>query len=85
MDNVHQTHQTITFCGVGAHHQNGIAKQQIRDLMESTRTMLLHAAQQWPKAITSNLWPQALKHTTNVQNAQDTISNFLVRQHNCGT
>ena len=69
MDDVRQAHQTITFCGVGAHHQNGIAKQRIHDLMESTRTMLLHAAHRWPKAITSNLWPQALKHATNVQNS----------------
>ena len=23
----------------------------------------------WPKSITSNLWPQALKHATNVRNA----------------
>ena len=25
--------QTITFCGVGAHHQNGVAKRRIQDLV----------------------------------------------------
>lgn len=61
--------QTISFCGVGAHHQNGIAERRIRDISESARTMLLHAAHRWPKTITSNLWPQAVKHATNIRNA----------------
>ena len=61
--------QTISFCGVGAHHQNGIAERRIRDLTESARTMILHAAHRWPKTITANLWPQAVKHATNIRNA----------------
>ena len=69
MDDVRKAGQTITFCGVGAHHQNGVAERCIRDITESARTMLLHAAHQWPKTITSNLWPQALKHAMNVRKA----------------
>ena len=69
LDDVCKAGQTITFCGVGAHHQNGVAERRIRDITKSARTMLLHAAHQWPKTITSNLWPQALKHATNVRNA----------------
>ena len=69
MDDVHKAGQTITFCGVDAHHQNGVAERHICDITESARTMLLHAAHRWPKTITSNLWPQALKHATNVRNA----------------
>ena len=30
--------QIITFCGVGAHHQNGIAEKKIQDLVENART-----------------------------------------------
>ena len=30
VDDVRAAHQTITFCGVGAHHQNGIAERYIR-------------------------------------------------------
>ena len=37
--------QALTFCGVRAHHQNGIAKKRIRDLSEGARTSLLHAMQ----------------------------------------
>lgn len=69
MEDVRQAGQTITFCGVGAHHQNGVAERRIRDLTESARTMLLHAAHRWPKTIKANLWPQALKHATNVRNS----------------
>ena len=36
--------QSIEFCGVGAHHQNGVAERAIRTVSESARTMMLHAA-----------------------------------------
>ena len=36
-------HQQLTFCGLNAHFQNGIAKRSIRDLSESARKQLLHA------------------------------------------
>jgi hypothetical protein len=61
--------QTISFSGVGAHHQNGIAEHRIRNLTESARSMILHAIHHWPQAITANLWPQALKHACNICNA----------------
>jgi transposase InsO family protein len=35
--------QTISFCGVGAHHQNGIAEKRIGDLQRRATTLLLHA------------------------------------------
>jgi hypothetical protein len=69
LDSVKHSNQTISFCGVGAHHQNGIAERRIKDLTESSRTMLLHAQHRWPKTITANLWPQALKHAVNIRNA----------------
>ena len=53
--------QTITFCGVGAHHQNGLAERVIKDLTLTTRTLLLHAKRHWPEMITTMLWPMALK------------------------
>ena len=40
-----EQHQELTFCGVGAHHQNGIAEKRIRDLCEGARTSLLHVMQ----------------------------------------
>ncbi len=40
--------QKLTFCGVNAHFQNGIAKRAIQDLSESAQKQLLHTRQQWP-------------------------------------
>ena len=53
--------QKITFCGVGAHHQNGIIENQIGLITRWARTSLLHAKRRWPKAITTLLWSYALK------------------------
>ena len=60
---INSNDQTITFCGVGAHHQNGIAERRIEDLTELARSMLMHAAHR-NKAVTSNLWPYALAHAS---------------------
>eukprot|EP00957_Ditylum_brightwellii_P017012 1282796-Ditylum_brightwellii.AAC.1 len=51
----------FTFCGVGAHHQNGIAENKIKLLALKAQTMLLHAKRHWPEYITTILWPYALK------------------------
>jgi hypothetical protein len=52
--------QRVTFCGVNAHFQNGIAKKAICDLRESARKQLLHAWHQWPDALHLALWHYAL-------------------------
>ena len=49
------------FCGVGAHHQNGIVENHIGLLTRWSRTSLLHAKRHWPEMITTILWPYALK------------------------
>ena len=43
--------QRISFCGVGAHHQNGVVERKNRELIEGARTVLLHAQRKWPKII----------------------------------
>jgi hypothetical protein len=60
MNAVKQKQQTISFCGVNAHFQNGIAEKRIRDLQEHARTMMLHAKSRWPKGVSIHLWPYAL-------------------------
>ena len=65
----HQARQGLTYAAVGAHHQNGRAERRIRELQELTRASLLHAARRWPHAITTHLWPYALRmanHTINI-------------------
>ena len=52
--------QTISFCGVGAHHQNGVSENIIKQLTLTARTLLLHAQQFWPEYISSMPWTSAL-------------------------
>ena len=59
-DNCKAKLQSLTFCGVGAHQQNGIAESKIKHLTLAARTMLLHAQRHWPEYITTMLWPFAL-------------------------
>ena len=66
--------QQISFCGVNAHFQNGVAERKIRDLTEHARTMLIHANSRWPSAITTNLWPYALRSANDIINATPQLS-----------
>ena len=56
-----EENQTLTYCGVNAHFQNGVAEKKIRDLQEKTRTCLLYAMHNWPRMIIANLWQYAFK------------------------
>ena len=60
--------QTLSYSGVNAHFQNGIAEKRIRDTQDAARTMLLHASRRWPEAIEAHLWPYALRMAAIVRN-----------------
>ena len=64
-----QRKQELTFAGVNAHHQNGIAERRIRELQESTRAMLIHATKRWPGVVTIHLWPYAIRMANQSYNA----------------
>ena len=61
--------QGLSYCGVNAHFQNGIAERQIRDLQEQTRTSMLYAMSKWKKMILICLWPYAMRHANDVANS----------------
>ena len=52
--------QTIRYCRVVSHFQNGIAEANIKQLTEKARTMLIHAKHSWLEVIQPYLWPFAL-------------------------
>ena len=53
--------QTISYCGVNSHFQNGVTKRRIREPQDHARCMLIYANNIWPEGITPNLWPYALR------------------------
>ncbi len=61
--------QRLTFCGVNAHFQNGIAERAISNLSDSARKQLLRAQSQWPAAIHFVLWPYALRNAALLHNS----------------
>jgi hypothetical protein len=56
----HDARQQLTFCGVNAHFQNGIAEQAIQDLSEIACKQLLHVRTRWWEAVHFTFWPYAL-------------------------
>jgi hypothetical protein len=66
----HRPQQTMSFCGVGAHHQNRVAEKKIRDLQEAARTMMLHASICWPTSQSVSLWPYAIRVAVDVMNSR---------------
>jgi hypothetical protein len=61
--------QILTFSGLGAHNQNGIAERYIRTLTEKARTMLLHAMFRWPDQIITSFWTFTIQYAVQIHNS----------------
>ena len=62
LDLVNEANQTIDFCAVGAHHQNGLIERHFQQLTSRARTILLHTKRHWPAMISTVLWPFEYKY-----------------------
>ena len=71
-DAVSTAGQTLSFCGVNAHHQNDKAGNRIKDFNTVARTSILHAAHQLSEVIHTALWPAAPNNYTNIRNSLPT-------------
>ncbi len=61
VNNCNEQNQTLTFAGVNAHHQNGIAERRIKQLQDQTRSIIIYSNARWPKCISTELWPYAIR------------------------
>jgi hypothetical protein len=68
MQSIAEYGQTISFCGVNAHFQNGIAEKCIGKHSEQAHKQLLHAKARWPEAIEINLWPYVIRNANDIHN-----------------
>ena len=48
-DNLENRHQEMSYSGLGAHGQNGVAERVIQTVVHLARTMVLHQALLWPE------------------------------------
>ena len=74
MDACRAKGQGLTFAAVNAHHQNGKAENRIKNLQDMARTMLIYANKRWPEAVTTNLWPYAVRMANDSINATPWMS-----------
>ncbi len=51
----------LSFCGVGAHHQNRIIENRNKQLTQTARVLLLHGMQMWPQMVDQMFWLFAIK------------------------
>lgn len=69
--------QKLTFSGVGAHHQNGVAEQNIKTVSHWARANMLHAAYHWHEHANIKLWPQAVDYAVWIFNRMPSRENGL--------
>lgn len=86
MDSLSTSEQELRFLGVGAHHQNGVAKRAIRTVTEKARTMMQHAFIHLPDKFQVQLWPFALDYACWLHNHSPSNTNgWAPLELFCGT
>ena len=60
--------QTISYSGVGAHHQNGVAERGLQTITTWARAMMMHQLIHWPDQFDAAMWPFAMDHAVYLWN-----------------
>jgi hypothetical protein len=60
--------QKLTFCRVNAHFQMALPSKPSASLRRAVKKQLLHACQLWRQAVSTALWPYALRHAAHLNN-----------------
>ena len=61
--------QTLSFCGVNSHHQNGKPENRIKDVTTGSNTPIFHASHHRPNTIHASLWTADIKNYANLRNS----------------
>ena len=69
IESINQKYQKITFCGVGAHDQNGIVENRNHIMTIGARTFLLHGIIMWPQMIDKMFHPFAMTYISKKLNS----------------
>ena len=69
VEDCQKQHQGLTYCGVNAHFQNGIAEKKISDLQEQTRMMILHGLRKWSSMLSIHPWRYGLHSANDICNS----------------
>jgi hypothetical protein len=65
---IHETQQTMHFCGTNAHHQNGVTERAIQTISNMARAMILHASMHWKDGIDASPWNMTVNHAIHIYN-----------------
>jgi len=68
VQHIREHNQRIRYCGVNAHHQNGIAEQSMRNISDMARDMMLHMSLCWKNGVDATLWPMATHYAPYIYN-----------------
>ena len=68
--------QPIDYSGVGVQHQNRVAEQAIRTVVERTQTMLIHTAMRNQEHEDFQLWPFAMTHSCHLWKIVPKLNQF---------
>ena len=67
-DHCRSLKQSLSFSGVGAHHQNGVAERCIGTISRMARANLIHLMIHWPARCNLNLWALAMDYAIWIYN-----------------
>ena len=68
MKEIYKENQGISHSGVGWHHHNGVAENNIKIIIRNDRVMQIYASMRWTTCSDKSLWPMSVLHEVQLCN-----------------